>query len=563
MMTMRERAWHAGYDEGVAPSIDYEKVTIPEFFRRTAAAQPDSIALYFLNASLTYGELEHEVDGLAAGMAKLGVEPGKRVAIHLPNMPQAVIAYYAALTLGAEVVLTNPMYTGREIEHQWNDAQCCLAVTTDYLYDQRIRDRRADLAPETYILARVPEYLRFPLKWLAPFKLMRQEPPAYAGIEKESGVHVFRDLIDDSDRKPPRPHIAWDSVAVLQYTGGTTGVSKGAMLTHKNLAVNVQQMDAWFGAAGSDDEVMLVALPLFHVFGMTVGMNWSVSRGWAMVLLPDPRDTRRLVQCIEKRRVTILPAVPAIFNALNNYPGIEDIDVSSLKSCISGSAPITQEVLERFEELTGARILEGFGMSETSPVTHVNPHQGERRIGKVGLPIPDTDAKIVDLDTGLELPPGKEGELVVRGPQVMLGYWNQPEETARALQDGWLHTGDLAVMDDAGYFQIVGRKKDMINCRGFKVFPDEVDRVLMGHPAILEAATIGVPDPVRGETVKSFVVLHPGMEATAEEIQAYARERLAAYKLPRQIEFIPELPKSTVLKVLRRELRDRELKKRA
>ena len=350
---------------------------------------------------------------------------------------------------------------------------------------------------------------------------------------------------------------------MLQYTGGTTGVSKGAMLTHRNLSFNVQQVHSWFPDMDEGNEVVLAALPLFHVFGLTVAMNWGIYCGGALALLPDPRDVKALVECVSGRRVTIFPGVPAMFNALNNYAGIESVDVSSVKSCFSGSAPIPVDVLERFEKLTGARILEGFGMSESSPVTHVNPLGGVRKVGTVGVPVPDTDAKVVDVDEGTrELAVGEEGELIIRGPQVMKGYWEKPGETAETLRDGWLHTGDLASVDEDGYFKIVGRKKDMINAGGYKIFPDEVDSVLMAHEGILEAATIGVPDPRRGETVKSFIVLQPGKDLGTDAIVEYCRERLAPYKVPREIEFLDELPKSTVLKVLRRELRDRELAKR-
>jgi long-chain acyl-CoA synthetase len=313
------------------------------------------------------------------------------------------------------------------------------------------------------------------------------------------------------------------------------------------------------------------------VFGMTVGMNATVHHGGAMVLVPNPRDLQALVEAVVRERVTIFPGVPSMYNALVNHPGIERLDVRSVKSCFSGSAPMPPDVLQRFETLTGARIVEGFGMSETSPVTHVNPLLGLRKIGSVGIPVSDTDARVVSADEGVvssdacgvsaddgqaELPQGQEGELIVRGPQVMAGYWNRPEETANALRKGWMHTGDLAVMDGDGYFRIVGRKKDMINSGGFKVYPDEVDGVLAANPAVLEAATIGVPNERRGEIVKSFVVLRPGAHASVDELKAHCRASLAPYKVPSEIEFLSELPKSTVLKVLRRELRERELAKR-
>ncbi|MCB9913526.1 MAG: long-chain fatty acid--CoA ligase [Planctomycetes bacterium] len=531
--------------------------------RATSTALPDATALLFMNYRMTYRALQDHVDRLATAFARLGVQPGQRVAVHLPTLPQTVIAYYAALTIGAQVVLTNPLYTPRELEHQWNDAECVLAVTADFLWDQKVRAHRAELAPRDYVVASIPEYLGWPLNWLAPLKLGRQHPPTWARVKREEGVHRFAELVRDTPPAPPRPTVDMESIAVLQYTGGTTGVSKGAMLTHRNLTVNVAQINAWFPGLQRGKEVTLVCLPLFHVFGMTVGMNWSISHGAAMVLLPDPRDFPLLVKSIAKHRVTLFPGVPALFNGLNNFPGIESIDVRSVRSCFSGSAPIAPDVLERFEALTGARIVEGFGMSETSPVVSVNPLVGTRKIGSVGIPISDTDARVVSIDGGLdELPRGEEGELVVQGPQVMKGYWKRPDETQKTMRDGWLLTGDLATMDEDGYIRIVGRKKDMISAGGFKIYPDEVDAVLMSHPDILEAATIGVPDPRRGETVKSFLVLRPGRTLTFEDLDRWCRERLAAYKVPREIEVLDELPKSNVMKVLRRELRERELRKR-
>jgi long-chain acyl-CoA synthetase len=354
-----------------------------------------------------------------------------------------------------------------------------------------------------------------------------------------------------------------DDLAVLQYTGGTTGVSKGAMLTHRNLSVNVQQIDEWFTTADKGCEVVMGCLPIFHVFGMTVNMNWTIYAGGACVFQANPRDIPSVLKGLSKHKVTIFPAVPNLFNAINNFPGVENFDLKSLKICVSGSAPITDEVLQTFEALSDSVIIEGFGMSETSPVATCNPIQRARKIGMVGIPVSDTEAKVVDVDDpSQEKPLGEEGELILRGPQVMQGYWKRPDETAKTIRDGWLHTGDLAIMDEDGFFKIVGRIKDMINCSGLKVYPDEVDGVLGSHEKILEAATIGIPDEKRGETVKSFIVTHPGVTMTVEEVEAFARENLAAYKIPREIEFIEELPKSTVLKVLRRELRDMELAKR-
>ena len=561
---MHDRPWFQHYDSGVPRAPTFEAVTVPQFLERAAASHPDATACVFLNGRLTYHELKDHVDRLATALAALGVGKNGRVAIQLPNLPQTVIAYYATLRLGAQAVFTNPLYTPKELAHQWKDAGCTVAIVTDFTFDQKIKDHRDELPISAYVIARIPDYLRFPLNLLAPLKLKRQKPqPAIAKVSPGPGIHFFKDLIARTEPRPPAATIGMDDLALLQYTGGTTGVSKGAMLTHRNLSCNVQQCRAWFPALRVGEEVMLSALPIFHVFGMTVCVNLTVAIAGTMVLVPNPRDVAMLVKEIEKRRVTIAPLVPALFNAINQFPGVERRDLSSVKVCVSGSAPLSVDVQQRFEGLTGGKICEGFGLTETSPLTHCNPLQGLRKVGTIGVPVPGTDCRIVDIESGTrDLPAGEAGELLIQGPQVMRGYWEKPEETANVLRDGWLYTGDLAVMDADGYFKIVGRKKEMIDVSGYKVYPDEVDRVLMNHPAVLEAATIGVPDPKRGETVKSFVVLRPGMSATAEQIIAHSRASLAPYKVPREVEFRTELPKSAALKILRRELHDEEMRKK-
>ncbi|MEM9381443.1 MAG: long-chain fatty acid--CoA ligase [Planctomycetota bacterium] len=556
---METKRWHAHYDEGVPVDLPFEDVPLHRFMQRAAESFGDRPALAFLNCHFTYAQLAEKVDRCATALRGLGVEQGSRVAIQLPNIPQTVIAFYGAMRAGAEVVMTNPLYTLREMEHQWEDAGCDLAIVADFIWEETIEANRAKLRPKTYVVAHIPDYLGFPLNLLAPLKLKKQTPKRYAKVRPAPGVHEFKQLVEGAPPTPPSIDVGIDDIAVLQYTGGTTGLSKGAVLTHRNLSCNAQQIHAWFPKVEPGREVNLVCLPLFHVFGLSVAMNWSVWAGSKMVLVPNPRDIPALVKAITKHRVTLFPGVPALFNAINNFPGIESLDMTSVKSCFSGSAPIARDVQERFETLTKSTIIEGFGMSETSPVTHVNPLYGTRKIGSIGIPVSSTDSKVVDAeDDSKELPVGEEGELLVRGPQVMQGYWNREDETRKSLAGGWMHTGDLASMDEEGFFRIVGRKKDMINCSGLKVFPDEVDEVLMAHPAILEAATIGVPDPDRGETVKSFLVLQDGATLSADEVEAYCREHLAAYKVPRKVEFLAELPKSSVMKILRRELRARE-----
>ena len=555
------KRWHTQYDDGVPRTIDFEEVPLDAFVQRAARKWGDRPALVFFNCQFSYAELSDKVDRFAAALQDLGVRKGSRVAVQLPNLPQTVIAFYGALRAGAEVVMTNPLYTLREIEHQWSDSDCDIAVVADFIFDEVIKPNRSMLRPSKYVVAHVSDYLRFPLNLIARSRLKKAK--RYASVQTDEGVVEFKALVENSMPRPRPVSVGFDDVAVLQYTGGTTGLSRGAILTHRNLAINAQQIHAWFPKMVAGRESILNCLPIFHVFGLSVGMNWSVWSGAQMVVVSNPRDVSSLVKAITKHRVTLFPGVPGLFNAINNYPDIEKLDLTSIKSCFSGSAPLPRDVQERFESLTKSTIIEGFGLSETSPVTHANPVHGTRKTGSIGLPVSNTDAKIVDAaDSTVEIGVGEEGELLIRGPQVMSGYLNRPGESEDVLRDGWMHTGDLATMDEEGFFRICGRKKDMINCSGLKVFPDEVDDVLMSHEAILEAATIGVPDDKRGETVKSFVVLQPGASLTASEVETFAREHLAAFKIPRQVEFLDELPKSSVMKILRRELREMERKKR-
>jgi long-chain acyl-CoA synthetase len=559
---MERRVWHARYDDGIPVEFPFAERTLPEALERSVRERGERPALAFQNRRMTWRELGAHVDRFGAALAGLGVAKGSRVAIQLPNLPQTVIAYLATLRLGAQVVMTSPLYSEREIVHQWRDAGCEVAVVTDFLWERRIRHLRGDVPVRHYVVASIPDYLAFPLDLLAPLKLRRTRPPTWAPVRTGPGVHRFRELAARTAPRPAGPLPAMDDIALLQYTGGTTGIAKGAVLSHRNLSVNAQGVAAWLHIDDFADEVVLAALPFFHIFGITVSLNFPVWSACEMVLVPNPRDFTALLKAVVGHKVTLFMGVPAMFNAINNHPDVKRYDLGAVKSCFSGSAPLPVEVLERFESLTGSRIIEGFGLTETSPITHANPLRTVRKVGSIGVPFVETDARIVDLDTGTrELPPGEDGELIVRGPQVMRGYWQQPEETTQVLRDGWFFTGDIAHMDEEGYFFISGRKKEMIIVSGWNVYPDEVDAVLVAHPAVLESGTIGLPDPRCGERVKSFVVLRPGMTATAEEIEAHCRANLASFKIPREIEFRSELPRSAALKVLRRELREQELAK--
>ncbi|MFT7516792.1 MAG: long-chain acyl-CoA synthetase [Myxococcota bacterium] len=559
---MTTNAWYKSYDNGVPAAIDFEDITVGEYLKIANHDFADHEALAFMNCKFTYAQLTEEVDRFATALSNLGVVKGTRVAVQAPNIPQTLIAFMSIQRLGAHAVMTNPLYMPREIEHQWNDAQVEVAITCDFIWEQKIKAMRDKLPVRHYIIASIPEYLKFPLNVLAPLKLKKQDPPMFAKVATETNVHKFRDLVNASGATPPRVDISMDDISVIQYTGGTTGLSKGAILTHRNISCNVQQVRTWFTDVEEGKEVLLAALPFFHIFGLSVCMAWPMSVGGKIVLQPNPRDIPGMIKNLVKHKVTLFPALPALFNAINNYAGIEKVDLSAVKYCFSGSAPLPEDVQQRFEKLTGAIIVEGFGLTETSPVATANPLQGVRKIGHIGLPVSNTDVRIVDPEEGLkEMACGEAGELIIKGPQVMQGYLNNPDETANALRNGWLYTGDLATVDEDGYFKIVGRKKDMIIASGYNVYPDEIDRVITGHEAVFESCTIGIPDEKRGETVKAFITLNPGMSATTDELAEYCRAQLAAYKVPEHWEFRDELPKSAMMKLLRRTLRDEEVSK--
>ncbi len=557
---MEPKLWHKKYEAGVPTSLDYPDRSLPAMLSHSAARFPSNTAIIFNNKRLTYAELNDQVNRLATALQGMGVGKGTAVAIYMPNLPQTVISFFAVLRLGAVAVMTNPLYTSREIQHQWTDAGVTVAIMLDFLYEGRVKAIRKELGVEHYIIGSIPEYLGFPLNLIAPLKLKRANPPMIAKVESGPGIHRFKATVRNTTPTVTTDAPALDDLALLQYTGGTTGVSKGAMLTHRSVAANVVQISLWNPSIKEGEEVVVACLPFFHIYGLTVVMLMAVNAGVAMVLIPNPRDVGSIVKGIVKNKATMCPAVPAMYQGINKFPNVESFDLSTLGVCMSGSAPLPVEVLEEFERRTGAKITEGYGLTESSPVIHSNPCYGERKIGSIGIPLPDTDVKIVDLEDGVtEKEVGEPGELIASGPQMFAGYWNRADETAATLKNGWLYTGDIAKMDEDGFFFIVGRKKDMILASGYNVYPDEIDRVLMGHPDILESATIGIPDEKRGETVKSFVVLHAGHSLSEDDVVAYCKENLAVYKIPKQIEFRDSLPKSTVLKILRRELRDEEM----
>src|SRR5215218_9546814 len=500
---------------------------------------------------------------LAAGaLAGLGVGKGTRVGLILPNCPQAVAALFGALRLGATVVQNNPLYTERELGHQLADAGVEVVVCLDLVYE-RVKALRGQTAVREVVVTSVLDELPAVRRALAPYT--KRGKAASASIDKDEPVRRWRELLGSAPQGPREPaEVDPDrDLALLQYTGGTTGVSKGVMLTHHNLRANVEQVRAWFPDADPGREVMMAVLPFFHVYGLTVCLLLGVRLGAALVLQPR-FDLDGVLAAVDKYRPTLFPGVPTMYVAINNAVEKGGHDLSSIKACLSGAAPLPMEVAERFERFSGGRLVEGYGLSESSPVAIANPIYGKRKAGTIGMPLPDTLARIADpSDPDRTLPTGEPGELAISGPQVMGGYWNRPEESAAVLRDGWLLTGDMAVMDEEGYFAIVDRKKDMIIAGGYNVYPREVEEVLYEHPKVLEVAVAGVPDSYRGEVVKAFVVLRSGEQATAEEIREFAKSRLAAYKVPRSVEFRDDLPKTLIGKVLRRALVEEEQARQA
>lgn len=552
-----ERVWYKHYDPQVPHTIKCPDESLPLCVQRVALSLPHNIATEFFGAKLTYASLSNQIFSFANALRQLGVEPGKKVAIMLPNCPQAIIAYYATLWLGGVVVMTNPLYVERELEFQWGDAEVEFAIVLDHLYP-RVERTLPHLKIQKVIVTSIRDYLPPLLKYLYPLKARQKK--LFTAVPYSDRILGFSQLIR---KTPPHPlpfAVSLDDLAALQYTGGTTGTPKGVMLTHRNLLSNVVQLVTWCGDyLRFGGERFLGILPFFHVFGMTVAMNLTLYMGCTAILVPR-FEIDDFLKVLKKTRPTLFPGVPSIFVAIVGHQKVRSYDLSSIRLCITGSAPMPVEVLRRFEELTGCIILEGYGLSEASPVTHANPVTGIRKVGSIGIALPNTDCRIVDLDLGVEEKPFEEvGELLIRGPQVMQGYWKLPQETTNTLRDGWLYTGDIARMDEDGYVFVVDRKKDMIISCGYNVYPREIDEVLYEHPKVLDAVAIGVPDPYRGEIIKAYIVPRPGERITEEEIIEFSKARLAAYKIPRSVEFRDSLPKSMVGKVFRKELRQEAL----
>jgi long-chain acyl-CoA synthetase len=565
-----EKPWLASYEKGVPHTLSYAHQTLNDLLLNAARTYGDRPATSFvlrymlggrftIGGKLTYRQLNEQVDRMATALYQLGVRKGDRVAVMLPNSPHYVITFFAAVRIGAIVVNINPTYTSRELAHQVNDAGAETIVLLN-LFWPRLREVRGETPLKRVIVAHIFDTLPFPSSLLV--KSAQKKTPEWVDVRPEQDIFYFQHLLEKYGPTPPKATIAPDDVALFQYTGGTTGLPKAAMLTHRNLIANVLQINAWLPSGVPGGEKMMGAIPFFHVYGMTVCLLYACYMGAEIIIVPNPRPIDNVMNIMQKERATLYPGVPAMYINIVNHKDIAKYDLKSIKACISGSAPLPMEIQEQFGAITGGRLVEGFGMTEASPVTHCNPVFGKRVAGSIGLPVPDTEAKIIDLETGASLPFDGEaqGELCVRGPQVMKGYWNQPEETADTIDaEGWLHTGDICKVGTDGYFYVVDRKKDMINASGFKVLPRDVEEVLFMHPKVMEAVVAGIPNPKRGDdTVKAYVVVKPGENPTVEELKEFCKLHLAQYKVPREIEFRTELPKTMVGKVLRRVLVEEE-----
>lgn len=558
---MNDRPWIKNYDKGVPATIEYPKIPLFQLLENSAQKYPDRACTIFKGAVISYKEMNAITDHIAAALVAMGVKKGDRVGIFMPNTPQFVMAYFGILKAGGVVVATNPLYTPPEIEYQVNDSGVEIMFVMTNFY-KTIKAAQPKTKIKKLIVTNIKETLPPVLRVL--FTLAKEKK---GGFRIEGGLAEgdiwFQDLLAKYANSPrPKLDIGPDDTALFQYSGGTTGVSKAAVATHFNVLADTLQIKSWMTNLVEGQEIVLMAIPLFHVYGMVAGMLFAMSTGASMVMIPNARDIPDVLENINKFHPTIFPGVPTLYNAINNRPDVKagKYNLSSIKACISGSAPLLRETKETFERLSGGKVFEGFGLSEAPTATHCNPLNGVNKTGSIGMPLPDVDCKIINLDDGeTEMPLGEIGEIVINGPQVMKGYHNMPTETAntlRTLKDGkvWLFTGDIGRMDEDGYFYIVDRKKELIKPGGYQVWPREVEEVLAANPKVMDVGVAGIPDPYRGETVKAWIVLKPGETATEEELKAFCKERLAAYKVPTHYEFRSELPKTTVGKILRREL---------
>lgn len=556
---MTEKPWLAHYPPEVPHTLSYPSMPVQEYLTHAYEKFPDKVAIHFLGKDITYHELYDSSKRFANYLQTLGIKKGDRVSIMLPNCPQAVISFYGVLYAGGVVVMTNPLYTEREIAYQMNDSGAKAIVSLDILFP-RISKVVKETKLENVIITGIKDYLPFPKNLVYPM-VQKKQYGMTVKVEHRGINHLFTEIMKTASTEvATTPFDFEEDLALLQYTGGTTGSPKGVMLTHKNLISNATMCDSWLYKGTNGEETIMGIIPLFHVYGLTTVLILSVMQGNRMVLLPK-FEPETALKTINKQKPTLFPGAPTLYIGLMNHPDIGKYDLSSIEACLSGSAPLPADVQEKFEKITGGKLVEGYGLTETSPVTHSNLLWGERVKGSIGMPYPDTDCKIFLPGTTDPVPNGQIGEIAIKGPQVMKGYWKRPEDTAATIVDGWLLTGDLGYMNDEGFFFIVDRKKDMIIAGGFNIYPREIEEVLYEHEAVQECVVAGVPDAYRGETVKAYIVQKEGYNVSEEEFNTYCREHLASFKVPRIYEFRKELPKTAVGKILRRSLVDEEIAK--
>lgn len=552
--------WHAHYEGDAPADFGFTPSNLQDFLTEAANTAGKNLAVQFHNFKITYEKLNEKAENLAASFRNLGIEKGDRIAIMLPNLPQTVIAFWGAIKAGAIVVMTNPLYMEKELTHHFNDSKPKILITLD-LFWSKIEPLKEMLGVEKYVITRASEALAFPLNLLQNLKARRSHEFIKIPFNGKT-VIPWKKLLNTNERYIAPSSDPAATIALLQYTGGTTGFSKGAMLTHANLTIQIQQLlEVLHAKEHPMRHLFIGVMPFFHVFGL-VGCL-ILPTVFKSPTIPVPRYVPAdLLEIIRKYRPTFFCGAPAIYISLMQQKKIKDIDMTCIKFCISGSSPFPLASLKRFQEMTKAKITEGLGLTEASPVVAANPLFGLQKAGSIGTAIPGTELKIVDPEDGVtEYGNNQPGELLAKGPQVMLGYWNHPEETANSIRDGWLYTGDIAYRDDDGYYFIVDRKKDMAIVGGYNVYPSEIDEVLYEYPKIHEAVSLSIPHRSKGEILKAYIVPKPGEKINTAEIMAFCREKLASYKVPRMIEIREELPKSMVGKILRRALRDEEEKK--
>ncbi len=549
------RPWLARYDAGVAPEIEVPPGTLDALARAAAERDPDGVATDFLGARMTFRELDGAIDRFARALTGLGLRGGQRVSLHLPTCPAFMVALLGTMRAGGIAVPMNPLYTEHELVGLMGQTTPALSVTLDLVHPRVAAARAAvngGAAEAPVVCVGIHQMLPAPIRWLYPLKARREG--RWKPLEDTAATPSLPDLLARTPDGPVAAAGRPEDPAVLQPTGGTTGVPRFATLSHRNLLANAAQVRAWLAVEPQPGDAMLCALPLFHIYGLTVAMSFSLMTAMTQVMLPR-FDAGQVLKTIARTRPRFFPGAPIMYGAVADHPKAGAYDLTSIECCISGSAALDPELQRRFEAATGARMVEGYGLSEASPVTHCNPLDGERRAGSIGLPFPSTEARILDLETrSRPVSPGEPGELHVRGPQVMDGYWGRPEDTAAAFRDGWLATGDVATMDDDGYFRIVDRLKDLIIVGGLNVYPREVEEVLTAHPAVDRAAVVAMADERHGEVPRAVCTLRPGASATPDELIAHCAESLARYKVPRRVELRDELPVTFIGKVLRREL---------